>query len=162
MPRNDGKEGPATQRLQRLGLDVRFLSWLEGKEDRLPRLDACRKVKPEEYASAIRAASWLTSLFGHPEAIAPCSPDDWLARYKLLEAFLWYALRWSGTYTMSVINRDIEELDKVLETLLPKSSWELYRKDVLNLRKKGEPSWFPELTTRRRRSGGTAESCSSP
>lgn len=129
-----------TERLRRLGLDTEFLRWLEGEGDRLPRLDAVRRVQPDDFLAAVRAVTWLRQLFAQPKAVAPQSAKEWNSRYHLLEEFLWVSMKWSGTYSFLKTRADLEALERVLERLLPKSSWERYRADILDLRRKGYPS----------------------
>lgn len=123
---------PSTaERLRRLGLDTEFLRWLEGEGDRLPRLDAVRRVQPDDFLAAVRAVTWLRQLFAQPKAVAPQSAKEWNSRCHLLEEFLWVSMKWSGTYSFLKTRADLEALERVLERLLPKSSWERYRADIL-------------------------------
>lgn len=150
-------EGPISNKLREKGLDTRFLVWLEGKADRLPRIHAVRKVKGDTFAAAIRAAGWLRQLWTQPSKIEPLQPEDWEYRYVLLEEFLWSSLKWSGAYALLTLNEDLAELETVLDTLLPASSWESYRQDIFHLRRKGQPGQLPKELSRRP-SGGTAPS----
>ena len=144
-----------TERLGLLGLDTEFLRWLEGEGDRLPRLDAVRRVPPKDFLAAVRAVTWLRQLFAQPKAVAPQSAKEWNSRYHLLEEFLWCSIRWSGTYYILNKQADLAALERVLERLLPESSWKLYRADVLDLRRKGYPQSFPAgPTSRGPRKGG--------
>jgi hypothetical protein len=149
-------DAPISQRLRERGLDMRFLQWLEGKEDRLPRLYAVHQLEGEELAAAIRAAAWLRQLSFQPDVVAPSSVETWESRYKLLEDFLCATLLWSMTGSTLHLNKDLEMLEHVLDTLLPKSSWRQYSLDILDLRKKRQPLRFPNYI--RRRSGGKIES----
>ena len=50
--------------------------------------------------------------------------------------------RWSGADALLTLNEDLAELETVLDTLLPASSWESYRQDIFHLRRKGQPGQF--------------------
>lgn len=141
------------EKLRELGLDNKFLEWLEGEEDRLPRLGAVKKIKGDEFAAAIRAANWLAQCFTDRTLIAPHTSEDWDQRYMTLEAFLVAALRWSGVYQTLNLHRDLEALESVLSKLLPKASRDIYTKDILLLRQRCQPPRLPEMP--RQRSGGS-------
>ena len=129
----------ASEKLKGLGLDVEFLAWLEGEEPRLPDLDQVRKVKDADFAAAIRAAEWLGQFSGAGGPNSLQGPDAWMARYELLQQFLYAALGSSLFYHALSAGEDLEALERVLETLLPRSFWEEYRQDILDLRKQGNP-----------------------
>jgi len=149
-------DAPISQKLRERGLDIRFLQWLEGKEDRLPRLYAVHQLEGEELAAAIRAAAWLRQLCSQPNVVAPSSMETWESRYKLLEDFLCATLLWSMTGSTLCLKEDLEMLEHVLDTLLPKSSWRQYSIDILDLRKKSQPPRFPNYVGRP--SGGKNQS----
>lgn len=144
------------EKLQELGLDVRFLKWLEGANDRLPRLHAVYKLTGEELAGAVTAAAWLRQLSFQPKLIAPVSPAEWEDRYKLLEDFLQATLTWRMTSRILQMNSDLKSLDHVLDTVLPTSAWEKYKKDILDLGMRHQPPEIPKGSARRR--GGKDES----
>jgi hypothetical protein len=146
----------ASEKLKKLRLDVAFLAWLEGEEQRLPELDQVRKVKDADFAAAIRAAEWLGQHWMDPQVISPDEPEAWRARYELLEQFLRAALGSSLFYHAMSAAEDLAALERVLETLLPLSSWDDYRNDILHLRKHGLPSRF--LNSKAKPSGGTGQS----
>ena len=123
--------------LAKNGADVDFLIWLEGKDDRLPRLEALRKLTAEQLAVAIRAATWLREVQFNPGLVPEDDRESWESRYQLLDAFLCQALRFSRN-DLSV-GRDLEVLENVAEELLPQSSWESYRIDILALRSQKQP-----------------------
>jgi len=54
------------------------------------------------------------------------------------------------------LNEDLERLEHVLDTLLPRSSWSQYRTDFRELREKGQPPRFPNYVVRP--SGGKQQS----
>ena len=149
-------DDPISQKLRVRGLDISFLRWLEGKEDRLPRLYAVNRLEGEDLAAAIRAAAWLRQLCFQPDIVSPSSTEDWDSRYKLLEDFLCAALMWSMTGSTLHLNEDLETLEHVLDTLLPQSSWSEYQTDFRHLRKKGQPPRFPSHVGRP--SGGKQQS----
>jgi hypothetical protein len=60
------------------------------------------------------------------------------------------------TDSMLRLNEDLEMLEHVLDTLLPRSSWSLYQTDFRDLRKKGQPPRFPNYVGRP--SGGKQQS----
>jgi hypothetical protein len=144
------------EKLKGLGLDVEFLAWLEGREQRLPELDRVRDVKDADFAAAIRAAEWLGQHFSEPELISPHTADAWQSRCELLEQFLRTALGLSSFYHTRSVAKDLAALERVLETLLPPSFWADYRKDILHLRKRGLPLRLPEQKAKP--SGGTKQS----
>jgi len=149
-------EGTISERLQKHGLDVEFLNWLEGEEDRLPRLRAVYKLSAEELAGAVRAAAWLRQLCCQPSVIAPEGPDEWDDRYRLLEDFLCAVLKESASYRILQMNSDLESLEHVLDTLLSKSAWKKYQNDIWDLRRRDQPPRLPKMPARR--SGGKDES----
>jgi hypothetical protein len=106
-------ETPIKDRLQQLGADVKFLIWLEGEADRLPRLEAVRDVEGDQWAAAIRAATWLRS-----QSIN----DAWDCRYHILESFLCNALKLSGNYAVSLLEEDLAKMQTVISLLLPESA----------------------------------------
>lgn len=139
------KRQSASEKLQRLGLDVEFLAWLEGEDERLPDIARVRKVKDAEFAGAIRAVEWLGQHFSDPELISPHTPDAWRTRYELLQQFLYAALGSSLIYHAMSAAEDLETLERVLATLLPLSCWEEYRNDIRQLRKLGLPPRLPKI-----------------
>ena len=142
-----------TDKLSGLGLDPDFLTWLEGKNDRLPRLHYLPEIRDEDLAAALRATVWLKQLFLDPELISPQDPDDWVKRYRLLDCFLSECLR----YRMMMADqcKDLEKLESVLTKLLPASSWKQHREDIAQLRRRGMPQRFEFSSVR---SGGKPES----
>jgi hypothetical protein len=130
-----------------LGADVKFLIWLEGEADRLPRLEALRDVEGYQWAPAIRAATWLRS-----QSIN----EAWDCRYRILEFFLCNALKLSGNYTVKSVEEDLAKMQTVISMLLPESARTPYLRDILNLRKAGQPPRLPR--GRPRRTGGQPES----
>lgn len=144
-----------TEKLSRLGLDIDFLRWLEGEADRLPRLDAVARVRPDDFLGAVRAAAWLRQLFAQPDAVVPRLAEEWNSRYWLLEEFLWVAMRWSSVSSFLRTPADLAALETVLETLLPKSSSERYKADIWDLRRKGYPALLRSVAQGQRpRRGG--------
>jgi hypothetical protein len=156
-------EQPVGEKLRELGLDVDFLRWLEGEAERLPRLDAARKLKPEEFVAAVRAVAFLEGLQHDPAAIAPASPEEWNYRYTVLREFLRVCLRHTG-FSILGQDKDLAALEHVLETLLPESSREPYDTDFRQLRRKNYPKRLPPDVLRgigqlkRPRRGGRPES----
>jgi len=122
-----------TQKLKRLGLDTDFLCWLEGKADRLPHLEAVRKLKDADLAAAIRVTAWLKQL--QPEAIAPKPAEWWNGRYGLLESFLFRILKTTMHYSVARTPEDLAALSRVLKALLPESSAKEYLDDMRLLRR---------------------------
>jgi hypothetical protein len=149
-------DDPISQKLRVRGLDISFLRWLEGKEDRLPRLHAVNQLEGEDLAAAIRAAAWLRQLCFQRDIVVPSSMEDWDSRYKLLEDFLCATLLWSMTGSTLHLNEELETLEHVLDALLPQNSWSQYRTDFRYLRKKGQPPRFPNYVGRP--SGGKKQS----
>lgn len=145
-----------SERLKGLGLDVEFLAWLEGDQDRLPQLDRIREIKDRDFAAAIRATVCLAQLFSDEKVISPQKPDQWLARYGLLQEYLYGALQSSLYYHANSTAQDLGTLEEVLETLLPRSFWEGYRKDFFHLRKQGLPADIP--AAKPKPAGGVKES----
>jgi hypothetical protein len=143
-----------SEKLKRL--DVEFLAWLEGEEQRLPDIERVRKVKDADFAAAIRAVEWLCQHFSDPELISPHMPDAWLARYDRLEQFLYAALGSSLFYHALSAAEDLAALERVVETLLPLSFWEEYRKDIQHLQEHGLPLRLPKVKAKP--SGGTRQS----
>jgi hypothetical protein len=63
--------------------------------------------------------AWLSQLFSEPEVISPSNPQEWLARYELLEAFLREALSWSMAYHMASISAGHETSSAAWPTAAP-------------------------------------------
>ena len=148
-----------SQKLQAKGVDLRFLAWLEGPEERLPRIDRVCKVSGEKLAAAIRAASWLRSRFDDPELIAPSPPQEWRQRYQMIEGFLVGALRYSMTCSSSSRASELAALEEVLKELLPPQNVRVYERDIQLLRRRGQPEQIIRRPgSRRRPSGGRRES----
>jgi hypothetical protein len=135
----------SSEKLKGLGLDVEFLAWLEGKEQRLPEISRVRAVKDADFAGAIRAAEWLGQYFSEQELISPHTPKAWRTRYEILQSFLCDALGLSQFYHATSVGDDLETLERVLETLLPADFWKKYREDIRHLRQKGHPQDLPEI-----------------
>jgi len=145
-----------TEELKGKGLDVEFLAWLEGEDQRLPELERIREVKDADFAAAIRATEWLAQHFSEPELISPQTPENWLARYELLEASLHGALLSSLFYHLTSTAEDLAALERVLETLYPPGFWRQYRADIQHLRKNGLPVDLPKMKAKPR--GGSPQS----
>jgi murein DD-endopeptidase MepM/ murein hydrolase activator NlpD len=137
-------------RLKRV--DAGFLVWLEGKEERLPRIRRVHEIGGETFAAAIRACAWLAQHFSNPKLISRGTPKEWLGRYRVLEQFLWSALRFSMVGADTA--KDLEALESLLGELLPQANWNQYRQDIQDLRKQGQPIRLPK--SRAKRSGGRA------
>src|SRR5262249_20285200 len=120
--------------LESRGLDVDFLAWLEGDDERVPRLDSVRKVRDADFVRAIRGAAWLEEWWSSPDAILPNKPDVWRARYEELIQFLFGAIYWSGTYHVVYALKDLEALERVIKTLHP-AAWPRYLQDISHLRR---------------------------
>src|SRR5262249_19811810 len=142
--RRDLVKKSAKEKLKGYGLDIVFLAWLEGEEQRAPDLERVRKVKDADFAAAIRATEWLGQYFSEPEVIAPHRPETWQTRYELLQQFLYAALGASLFYHALTVSGDLEALERVLDTLLPTSFWTEYREDIQHLRKQGLPLRMPK------------------
>jgi hypothetical protein len=140
-------------KLERLGLDVKFLSWLEGKESRLPRIRAIGRLKDADLAASIRAATWLRQLAFQPE-IVKREADDWDHRYAQLEAFLYTALKCSIFYSFMKTSDDLVVLEHVLSELLPERTVAGYRDDFAYLQGRGLPMKLNLPHSSRKRSGG--------
>jgi hypothetical protein len=136
--------------LRERGADLEFVSWLEGESDRLPRFEAARNLKDAEFAGAIRAVVWLTTCLDHMQI----KPAEWQARYELLERFLWEALKSTYGFPASRRAEDLAHLERVLDVLLPASSWKRYRDDMLHVRRLDPPPAPPTRETRRKPTGG--------
>lgn len=157
VPRKDLRLKSAIyNKLKQQGIDVDFLVWLEGREDRLPRVENILKVKPGDYAVSIVTAVWLAQFFAHPEIIAPSKPSEWSSRYKILQQFLINALRQSLSTRRKHRARDLALLEATLKALLPESACTQYAKDIRALRKSREPKSFEDAIQRHR--GGKRES----
>jgi hypothetical protein len=152
-PRRD-LDTPVRDHLRALGIDADFLLWLEGEGDRLPRLGGLKRVTADQLVCAVRAATWLRQFSMNQELIAPTSSEAWTERYAILESFLWVVLKLSGKH--GCLNKDLGALEKVLWALLPSSSWDRYKRDIHQLRRKGQPHTLPRGT--RRATGGKSES----
>jgi hypothetical protein len=146
-------------RLRELGLDVGFLLWLEGSDERIPRLDRVRDINGAKFAAAVRAAVWLNSQFAHPDRIAPDTPEQWLEKYRVLQAFLWNVLRQTMAFHRMERHEDLKALEEVIETLMP-SAVGRYRADIQRLRKLGQPVRLGDLAgqTRGQQTGGRRQS----
>jgi hypothetical protein len=136
------------------GADLEFVSWLEGESDRLPRFEAARKLKDAEFAGAIRAVVWLTTCLDHLKI----TPAEWQPRYELLERFLWEVLKSTYGFPASRRDEDLAHLERVLEVLLPASSWKRYRDDMLHVRRLDPLPKPPSGETRRKSTGGKKQS----
>lgn len=132
-------------RLRKLGLDVDFLIWLEGAEDRLPHLDQLAKVNDADFTAAVRAAVWLTSQFADPAVVDREVAEGWRQRYQLFEALLWNALRYSMVSHRLDRPNDLEALERVLDLLLPRSRTIRFREDLHKLRSLGRPERLADL-----------------
>lgn len=155
------KQELVNEKLKRLGLDIDFLLWLEGEADRLPRPEAVRDLKANKLVAAVRAAAWLKQLcFSHPDATGDLTRAQWTVRYSRLEEMLWQVIKSTMLYSLASQHTDLEALEHVLRTLLPESSWEHYRADILRLRRNGCPSriWSRSSHDRRPRAGGKSAS----
>lgn len=148
--------GPHAKKLRHLGLDLNFLCWLEGREQRLPDLDAIRKVKDAEFAGAIRAAEYLRQLEFEEDLIAPISTSEWGHRYQIVEDFLWDRLLSTTFHSVDRADKDLETLERVLKQLLPQSLWKGLDEDIRRLRRQGLPERFGNPPTVKR--GGKRES----
>ena len=150
----------ASDRLKAFGLDVQFLIWLEGPEDRLLQVHRLAELDDASIAAAVRAAVWLTSQWTNRDAVEADGMDAWKERYESLQAFLWNALRLSMIHHRLDRSKDLEALDEVLDILMPRSAAQVYRDDLLRLRKLGKPErladWEP--VGRKPRRGGRRQS----
>jgi hypothetical protein len=90
--------------------------------------------------------------------ISPHTPEAWRVRYELLEQYLYAALGSTLFYHAMSASEDLNALERVLETLLPRSFWGEYRADILQLRKHGLPPDLRELKVQTKPSGGKKES----
>jgi hypothetical protein len=144
------------KKLKQKEIDVDFLVWLEGREDRLPRIEKIFNVSPADFAISIVAAVWLAQFFAYPETIAPSIPNDWLRRYQTLQGFLITALRHSLPTRRNQQTTDLTVLQTTLKRLLPDTVCAQYFRDIQSLHKKGEPKSFKDAIRRRR--GGKQES----
>ena len=148
--------GSVEMRLEAGGVDLDFLAWLEGTEERLPRIDRIKGIRREEWVTAIQAAVWLTQHFACPEWIAPDKPEDWLSRYNLLQRFLWGALNTSMIGRAMRRHKDLQILDNILTRLLPPENRRQYQEDIRRLRRHRQPLWIPKYKARP--AGGRRES----
>jgi len=146
----------ASEKLKGLGLDVEFLAWLEGEDQRLPELERIREVKDADFSAAIRATAWLAQHFSDPKLIFPQTPEGWLARYEDLERALHGALLSSMFYHATSTAEDLAALERVLEILYSPPLWRAYRADLQHLRKHGLPLDLPQMKLKRR--GGSPQS----
>lgn len=152
--------GSVADRLNKLGLDVDFLVWLEGAQDRLTHVDQLAKVSDASLAAAVRTAVWLTSQFADPKVVSLDKSEDWKGRYELLEAFLWNALRHTMFFHRVDRPKDLEALEELLGLLLPPSKTIRFREDLQHLRALGKPERLLELAsgTKKPRRGGRKQS----
>ncbi len=149
-------KGPHAKKLRQLGLDINFLCWLEGREQRLPDIDAIRKVKDAEFAGAIRAAEYLRQREFDVDLIAPISTAEWGHRYQIVEEFLWGCLLSTTFHSVDRADKDLETFERVLKKLLPQSLWKGLDEDIRRLRRQGLPEDFKNPPTVKR--GGKRES----
>lgn len=149
------------QNLKELGLDVEFLAWLEGEDDILFNGRGMDKVDHRDLLGAIRAVTWLEEICEmDPEWLSsdqvfrsgefkPDPDTSWMlsdegvrrsceleVRYRILKKFLLFVL---NSRSSPDLEKDLESLERVCQTLLPVSSWQPYRDDILMLRKRGRP-----------------------
>src|SRR5262249_16049118 len=108
---------PASEKLKGLGLDVEFLAWLEGEDQRLPELERIHEVKDADFAAAIRATAWLAQHFSDPTLISPQTPEGWLPRNEDLGRALHGTLLSSMFYHAPSTAEDLAALERVLEIL---------------------------------------------
>ena len=106
-----------SEKLQGFGLDVEFLAWLEGEEQRLPDLEQVRKVQDGDFARRSVLPSGLRSISAN--RISPHTPESWLARYELIDQFLHGALKSSLFYRTTSAAEDLDALERVLGTFAP-------------------------------------------
>jgi hypothetical protein len=157
VPKGERVNGSVRHRLERAGLDVDFLVWLEGKEDRLPYTHNIPRIDPQTYALSIVAVTSLAQYFAKPDAIAPSAAQDWRDRYLVIGSFLHGALRQSFVARRKYRRQDLEVLEDTLEKLLPPNLAEPFKKDIQTLRKRHEPQPHPTALVKRRQ-GGKPES----
>src|SRR5262249_43322157 len=69
-------------------VDLKFLEWLEGSADRVPRMNKIRDLDGEDLVTSVRAATWLRQFCAQRERIAPLSAEKWDERYSVLVSFL--------------------------------------------------------------------------
>lgn len=150
----------AESRLRKQGFDVDFLVWLEGREDRLPKLDQLTHVSDANFAAAVRAAVWLTSQFADPRVVDRDQAEDWRERYQRLEAILWNALRHTMLFHRIDRPKDLESLEEVLEIVLPAGAAAEYRAELHRLRRLGKPERLRDLAPKMRpiKRGGRKQS----
>lgn len=150
----------AADRLRELGLDVEFLIWLEGAEDRVPHVDQLAGVSDASLAAAVRAAVWLTSQFADHRVVDSGESEDWRQRYEQLQALLWNALRHTMFFHRVDRHKDLEALDEMLRLLLPPSQTVRFREDLQRLRTLGKPERLLDLApdTKKPKRGGRKQS----
>ena len=148
--------GLVGQRLAMESLDVDFLAWLEGPEDRLPRVERLREIEGRDFAAAVRAVAWLRQFGFIGGLIAPGEVEEWRKRYATLFDFLVGGLAYSMASSRDRRSADLKSLEGVLEKLLPRGSRSRYDHDIRELRKHGQPPRVPAKSSRR--SGGRPES----
>lgn len=145
---------PTTRRLKQAGVNIDFLGWLEGAEQRLPSHHGIRKVSDEHFARAIRAAVWLRQ---HSRN-AP-QPDDWRNRYAILKAFVSAGLEQTMPFHRTEIDKDLDSLLFVVGTLLSPGARSQYEDDIKQLRKQSAiQKTYQTHGMSAKPSGGKAES----
>jgi hypothetical protein len=137
-------------------MDVCFLAWLEGSEDRLPHIERLCGIPAGTFGRAIRAATWLQQFGFNGGLIAPAEAMAWRDRYATLLDFLKSGLSYSMAGRHRTRSADLQALEDLLAKLLPKSSRNQYIRDIRQLRKHGQPQ--QPVTIGGRRAGGRPES----
>ena len=124
--------GKVQQRLGKKGVNVDFLIWLEGKEQRLPSSRAVfkgiRTTATRHLQSALKATVLLRAL-SHSEGLVPKDEQEaWFYRYSILREFLLGILeeRLLGQGT----DEDFGKLRDVLEACLGEEAASPYLKDL--------------------------------
>jgi hypothetical protein len=143
------------QPVDALAQDRQYCEWLLQQDWFPARYPAIHTLDSRDFAGAIRAAVWLFQIGFRIDHGSTEDTAAWYERHSVLSGFLVDGLRLSMGCNRRSRKRDLESLETVLEILLPKSSWDVYRKDIRILRRRGEPK---DLMPTRVRRGGRPES----
>ena len=139
------KPKTTAERLKQKGVDVDFLLWLEGDDERLIKTARAARIPGRRYAEAIRAAVWLQSQFAHPERLGESTPDAWRERYDHLLGVLWNGLLLSTTAHRAERPQDLEALEAILDEVMPPQLVQMYVDDIRRLRRRGQPVRIEKL-----------------
>lgn len=147
---------PVESKLRAAGLDPEFLAWLEGKDDRVPRLELIQKISPKTFASAILAVAWIGGHIGVPGAMQDQDIRTFSSRYRLLELFLIAATKQNMAARRQMRQSDLTRLGEIIDVLLPESTAREYKEEIIVFAEEAQPAHALRAGARRR--GGPPES----